>query len=109
MAGVGCGIWGWRRSGAMGRRLLGVAVLGVLIAVAGVGCSAKQKQTEAGAPGGGVGEEGLPAGSSLDRYLKGLEPGEGGPLKDVHFAFDSYELDEQARGALRENGNWLKD
>jgi peptidoglycan-associated lipoprotein len=29
-------------------------------------------------------------------------------LKDVHFAFDQYDLDDQARQALQENANWLK-
>jgi peptidoglycan-associated lipoprotein len=29
-------------------------------------------------------------------------------LKDVHFAFDQYGLDDQARQALEENANWLK-
>jgi peptidoglycan-associated lipoprotein len=95
----------------MGRRLLGVAAVVALVAVVGMGCSAKKKQPGAGvgAEAGGVGEEGLGAGSSLNRYQQGLEPGEAGPLKDVHFAFDSYELDEQARGTLRDDGNWLKD
>ena len=95
----------------MHKRLLGVAVLGLLVAVAGVSCSAKKKEAGAGAGGAGLGEEGLATGGSLERYKQGeaLEPGEGGPLKDIHFAFDSYELDDQARGVLRDNGNWLKD
>jgi len=29
-------------------------------------------------------------------------------LKDVHFAFDRYDLDDQARRTLQENANWLK-
>src|SRR5262245_13503965 len=29
-------------------------------------------------------------------------------LKDVHFAFDQYDLDDQARQTLEENANWLK-
>jgi len=95
----------------MDKRLLGVAVFGLLVAVAGVGCSAKKKGTEAGAGGAGLGEEGLGSGGSLDRYREGapLETGEQGPLKDIHFPFDSYELDDQSRTILRENGNWLKD
>jgi len=94
----------------MRKRLCGVVVLGLLVAVVGVGCSAKKKGAEgAGAAGSGVGEEGLGGGGSLDKYQKGLAPGEEGPLKDVHFAFDSVELDEPARSTLRDNGNWLKD
>src|SRR5262249_27043137 len=98
------------RSGAMGKRLLGVAVVVLLIAVSGYGCSSKKKPTTAeAAAGAGMNEEGLGAGGSLGRAQAGLSPGEGGPLRDIHFAFDSYELDESARSTLRENANWLKD
>jgi peptidoglycan-associated lipoprotein len=94
----------------MGKRLLGVAVVGLLLAVLGVGCSAKKKGPQTGTEGAGVGEEGLGSGGSLEQYRAGtLSAGEEGPLKDVHFAFDSIELDETARGVLRDNGNWLKD
>src|SRR5437764_10759699 len=83
----------------------------LLVAVVGWGCKGKRKtDTMAGAGTGvGVGEEGLGASGSLGRAGRGLGPEEGGPLKDVHFAFDSYELDEMSRSTLRENGNWLKD
>lgn len=33
---------------------------------------------------------------------------EDGPLRDVHFAFDSYSLDGTARGILAENAEWLR-
>jgi peptidoglycan-associated lipoprotein len=94
----------------MGKRLLGAVALGLLVAVVGVGCSAKKKGAEAGA-GGGLGEEGLAGAGSLERFKKGagLGGGEEGPLKDVHFAFDAYELDEPSRNVLRDNGNWLKE
>lgn len=95
----------------MYKRLLGVAVLVVLVAVVAAGCAGKKKGTQAGAGGAGLGEEGIGAGGSLEQYKKGeLGAEEGtGPLKDIHFAFDSYELDEQTRSVLRENGNWMKD
>ena len=95
----------------MGKRLLEVAVAGLLIAVVGVGCSSKKKPpSELSAAGGsGIGEEGLGSGGSLDRARGGLSPGADGPLRDVHFAFDSYELDESARGTLRDNATYLKD
>ncbi|HVO27936.1 MAG TPA: peptidoglycan-associated lipoprotein Pal [Candidatus Margulisiibacteriota bacterium] len=94
----------------MRKRLLGAMTLALLIVVAGVGCSSKKKATTSGAAGGGVGDEALGSGAgSLEKYKQGLPPGEEGPLKDVHFAFDSYDLDEESRGVLRDNGNWLKD
>lgn len=51
--------------------------------------------------------QGPVSGSSLDAHRQGKSP-ESGPLKEVFFAFDRYELSEQARAALRENGAWLK-
>ena len=58
----------------------------------------------------GIGEENLGGGSgSLDRAREGLAPGEGGPLQDVHFDYDSDDLDEAARGVLDQNVQWLRD
>jgi len=31
-----------------------------------------------------------------------------GPLKDIHFAFDSYKLDATAKATLASNAEWLK-
>ena len=94
----------------MRKRLVGAVVLGLLVATVSVGCSTKKKGGQANAGAAGLGEEGLGAGSSLEKYKQGtLGAGEEGPLKDVHFAFDSYELEESARGVLRDNGNWLKE
>ena len=94
----------------MGKRLLVVAAVGLLVAVLGVGCSAKKKGAQTGTEGGGLGEEGLAGAGSLEKYKAGtLGSGEEGPLKDIHFAFDSIDLDETARGILRDNGNWMKD
>ena len=96
----------------MRKRLGGVVVLALLVALVSTGCSSKKKGAGAGAGAGGaaVGEEGLAGGGSLERYKQGaLGAGEEGPLKDVHFAFDSAELDEPARNSLRDDGNWLKD
>jgi peptidoglycan-associated lipoprotein len=89
-------------------------VLMMVAAVAGAGCGKKKKtaldeSTTYGSGAGGAGETGLTEGSSLDRYKRGLGPEEGGVLKDVHFAYDSYELDGEARDVLAANAEWLKD
>lgn len=34
---------------------------------------------------------------------------EGGDLKDVHFSFDSFELDASSRAVLDANAKWLED
>jgi peptidoglycan-associated lipoprotein len=56
----------------------------------------------------GLGEEGLAGGSSLERAKRGLGPEEDGILGDVHFAFDSYEIDSTARDVLARNVDWLR-
>ena len=68
---------------------------------------AKPGEGAAGA-GSGFGEEGLGSGSSLDRAKRGLGPEEDGILGDVHFGYDSYELDGAARDILARNLDWLR-
>jgi peptidoglycan-associated lipoprotein len=89
-------------------RLKGLVLAFGVLSLVAAGCSAKKKT----APGDATGltDQKLP-GSSLEAYESGRRPpgGEGGPLRDVHFAFDSYELDEQARQTLRDSAEWLKD
>lgn len=45
------------------------------------------------------------------RDINGQIPGavDGGPLKDVNFAFDSYTLDESAKATLDSNYMWLSE
>jgi peptidoglycan-associated lipoprotein len=95
----------------MGKRVLCIAVLGLLVAVVGSGCSSKKKGAGVGADGSKFGEEGIDQAGSLERFKAGAKPGtgEGGPLHDINYAFDSYELEEEARGALRDNASWLKE
>ena len=93
------GSWTWR-----------VALALVLIVPLGGACKKKGPRPGeggAGAPGGGIGEEGL-GGSSLERAKRGLGPEENGLLKDVHFGFDRYDLDNEARDVLGRNLEWLR-
>src|SRR5262245_560571 len=85
-----------------------VPALCVLVALAG-GCTKKAPSPQEGVGEGpeGIGEQGL--GGSLDRAKQGLGPGEGGPLRDVHFDFDSDDINEAARAELDENVAWLRD
>jgi peptidoglycan-associated lipoprotein len=63
----------------------------------------------AGGAGAGLGEEGLGAGgSSLERTKRGLAPEEDGILGDVHFAYDSFEIDSAGREVLTRNLDWLR-
>lgn len=93
----------------------GVLLVAVLVVVGSGGCSSKKKGTELdGGPGGvGLSDESLGggAGGSLALAQQGRlgAAGDTGPLRDVHFDYDSFELDEFARQTLQENAQWLKD
>jgi peptidoglycan-associated lipoprotein len=98
----------------MTRSIRLAAVLMMAAALVSSGCAKKKQRTldettSTYGQGGAGSESGLAAGSSLDRFKRGLGPEEGGVLKDVHFAYDSYELDGTARDVLAANAEWLKD
>ena len=87
------------------------AVVAICVIALGLGgCPSKSKGPGAGADDGtgALGEEGL-AGSSLDRAKRGLRPEEDGILKDVHFGYDSAEVESGERDRLAQNVEWLRD
>jgi peptidoglycan-associated lipoprotein len=47
-------------------------------------------------------------GSSLDQLREGKPTPTAGPLKDIFFGFDRYDLEAEARGTLKANADWLK-
>ena len=98
----------------MTRSVRVAAVMMMAAALVAGGCAKKKQHTldettSTYGPGGAGGESGLASGGSLDRFKRGLGPEEGGVLKDVHFAFDRYDLDATARDILAANAEWLKD
>lgn len=57
---------------------------------------------------GGIGEGGLPGpGDTTGRQID-EGPFRGGPLQDIHFDYDSFELTGEARETLRTNADWMK-
>lgn len=48
-----------------------------------------------------------PAGSSLDALREGKQP-TSGPLKEIYFDFDKYDLSSEARSILKANADWLR-
>jgi peptidoglycan-associated lipoprotein len=83
-------------------------VLLVLVPLAGA-CKKKGPHAgDAGAgAGAGMGEEGL-GGGSLERAKRGLGPEEDGILGDVHFGYDSSDIEPGERDVLTRNVNWLR-
>jgi peptidoglycan-associated lipoprotein len=98
-----------RASARIGRASLALALAAMLAASAG--CSKKEPESPyEPAPGAGMGE-GTVSGSSLDQFKRGTLGAEGqqGPLQDVHFGYDSFELSDNARELLRVNADWLRE
>lgn len=96
----------------MARSIRMAAVLVMIAAIAVTGCAKKKRITDEstiGGTGATGAEESLSESGSLGRYKRGLGPEEDGVLKDVHFAYDSYELDGSARDVLAANAEWLKE
>lgn len=56
----------------------------------------------------GLGERGL-GGSSLDRARRGLGPEADGVLKDVHFGYDSSDVEPGEDAAVSQNVDWLRE
>jgi peptidoglycan-associated lipoprotein len=97
-------------------------IVGVfLIALTVSGCPKKTPPPTSGSDVGGTGETGL---GSQDLREKGLAPSEpegrvreriagehdtsgGGPLRDIFFDYDSFDLSQEARDILQTNASWL--
>jgi peptidoglycan-associated lipoprotein len=95
----------------------------VTIALATIGCSpsatnkpepatASSAAAKPATPGPGEGQRGATGESttgqsSLDELQKGKQSTPG-PLKDVYFSFDRYDLEGEARETLKVNADWLK-
>lgn len=98
----------------MGSWTRGMLVVVLAMALVGTGCPKKAPKGESGPGSGEMDEQSLAGGTgprgSLKDYLGG-KPGERGtgPLKDVSFEYDSFELDSAARQTLQQNASWLKD
>ncbi len=87
----------------------GSLVLAALVmAVVMVGCGSKKKPTPGGEGSGSSLSSGGVGGGSLDRFKQGLGASEGGPLQDVHFDYDRYDLRSEDRSILQQNADWLK-
>jgi len=91
----------------------------LLIAILITGCPKKTPPPSEGAESSmgmdssGLGERSLsgvsPESGSGARVQERLEGrGEGGPLHDVSFAFDSYDLSSESRYTVQTNADWLR-
>ncbi len=85
-----------------------IALCAVLMAVVLAGCRGEEEAGRRRGRREGLGQ-GEVGGGSLDKFKQGLGPSEGGPLQDVHFDYDRYDLRTEDRAVLQQNANWLKE
>jgi len=98
--------------------LLGIVLFAFLFVVSGCPKPTPTPQGDAGSAGsqtaGGKGQqqsktgESTTPGGSLEDARKGKPPVSDGPLKEVYFAYDSFDLRPDARATLKTNADWLK-
>ncbi len=82
------------------RRLVLVIGIATLISVAGCGGN-KKKDEGGGVPTAPAADENITLGDS--------DSGKAGGLQTVHFLYDSFTLDDEAKGVLKSNASALKE
>lgn len=92
----------------------GAAVVAACVVLGATGCSGKKKGTELDGQGAaGMSDEALggAGGAGSLALAQSGRPGAGdtGPLRDIFFDYDSFDLDDTARQTLQENAEWLKE
>ena len=92
--------WGTKRT---------TVVMLCALAVALSGCPSKHKKGPGEDGAGGLGSEERLGNSSLDRIKSGGRPEEDGILKDIHFGYDSADVDPGEKDRLAQNIEWLRD
>src|SRR5579885_2560391 len=99
---------GWVNKGGRIASMGGLVILGLILAA---GCSSKAKGlpgengSKVGAGEGNVG----PSGGSLEQFKQGtLGSGTGGPLSDIHFGYNEYNIEPQDGAVLKANASWLQ-
>jgi peptidoglycan-associated lipoprotein len=96
--------------------LLGIVFLAFLFVIGGCPKPTPTPQGDAAsqAAGSGKGQQQSKTGESstgsgsLEDARKGKAPVSDGPLKEVYFAYDSFDLRPDARATLKTNADWLK-
>ena len=94
-------------------------ILLIFVAVLAAGCAAKKPAGSDVLTGGAATTSGalseselagsLPEGSSLAQFRSGtLGAEEAGPLDDIFFGYDAYDLSSEARERLASNAEWLQ-
>ena len=84
----------------------------LLLSLGLIGCPKQTPPSMSYGPSTGAGESGMDEsaigeGERIQERVQ--QGGEGGPLQDVFFSYDSFELSEEARQTLQANTDWLQN
>ena len=78
-----------------------ILTLGILVLVGATGCSTSKKATDDGS--------GIPTAGADENTSGDSDSGKAMGLQTIHFPFDSFTLDAEAKGVLKSNTQILKD
>lgn len=97
------------RGGWVTRNVLQMSALIALAVVFAVGCSSKAKEV----PGGNTSNLGENGSGGSTSSLTNLQNGtlgatSGGPLSDIHFGYNTYNIEPQDGSVLKANASWLQ-
>ena len=95
---------GWVTKAGRAASLGGLVALGLLVAT---GCSSKTKGMQG--EGSGVGSESnLGSQGSLEQFKNSGTLSGSGPLTDIHFGYNTYNIEPQDGSILKQNASWLQ-
>lgn len=95
---------GWVNRGGRAASLGGLVALGLILAA---GCSSKTKGLKG--EGSGVGSESnLGSQGSLEQFKNTGTLSGSGPLSDIHFGYNTYNIEPQDGSVLKQNASWLQ-
>jgi peptidoglycan-associated lipoprotein len=95
---------GWVNKGGRAASLGGLVALGLILAA---GCSSKTKGVQG--EGSGVGSESnLGSQGSLEQFKNTGTLSGSGPLTDIHFGYNTYNIEPQDGSILKQNASWLQ-
>ncbi len=97
---------GWVTRGA---RLARIGAMVVLVGALAAGCSSKSKPVQ-GPTASQMGENGIGGNTSSLKDLQNgtLGANSGGPLSDIHFGYNTYNIEPQDGAVLKANASWLQ-
>jgi peptidoglycan-associated lipoprotein len=94
---------GWVNRGGRAACLGGLVALGLIVAA---GCSSKTKGLGEGNPAGS--ESNLGSQGSLEQFKNTGTLSGSGPLTDIHFGYNTYNIEAQDGSILKQNASWLQ-